>query len=406
MKMSRSNYRTYCDEPTRTVTLRSREAALKPVHRSVLLADYMSQVAPTDVLSPEGLQPVLLGLFGEVGSIMATAKKFHREGEVYAGFRCSVEEEFGDVLWYFTALCRRLNMRLDEILAAGVNEENYETAVAANDLIQSPLSHVATPKATYGLDATLFELGNAASALFVLQSSTADARTRLVTFADWYLRALEAAGVTFAEVASRNIAKTVSRFLDPDYANLPQFDTEFRTEERLPDRFEITIDQRSSGRSYLSWKGVFIGDPLTDNIGDADGYRFHDAFHLAHAAILHWSPVFRALIKHKRKSEPEVEEAQDSGRAIVVEEGLTAWLFSRAKELNFFDNQDRVSFDLLKTVQQFVAGYEVDECPLRLWEIAILRGYDVFRKVRSNNGGVIIGDRSARTIEYRPLLKG
>jgi hypothetical protein len=64
--------------------------------------------------------------------------------------------------------------------------------------------------------------------------------------------------------------------------------------------------------------GVFIGDPLTDNILDRDGYRFHDVFHFAHASILHWSPTFRALIKHKRKSDPVVDEAQDSGRAIVV----------------------------------------------------------------------------------------
>jgi hypothetical protein len=40
---------------------------------------------------------------------------------------------------------------------------------------------------------------------------------------------------------------------------------------------------------------------------------------------------------------------------------------------------------------------------LSLWEIAILRGYDVFRKVKANNGGIIVGDRSTRTIDYLPL---
>ena len=87
-------------------------------HRSILLTDYMSQVEPTDQLPADDLQPILLGLFGEVGSIMATAKKFHREKEAYAGYRHAVEEEFGDALWYFTALCRRLNVRVDEILAS------------------------------------------------------------------------------------------------------------------------------------------------------------------------------------------------------------------------------------------------------------------------------------------------
>jgi hypothetical protein len=202
----------------------------------------------------------------------------------------------------------------------------------------------------------------------------------------------------------KNIAKTKGRFAAPDFASLPAFDERFPEDQQLPQRFEITIDQRSkSPRSYLRMNGVFIGDPLTDNILDPDGYRFHDVFHFAHAAILHWSPTFRALIKHKRKDDPIVDEAQDSGRAIVVEEGLTAWIFARAKELNFFAGQTGVSFDLLKTVQQFVSGYEVEACPLSLWEIAILRGYDVFRQVKQNNGGVIVCDRPTRSIEYKPL---
>src|SRR5262249_22536860 len=150
--------------------------------------------------------------------------------------------------------------------------------------------------------------------------------------------------------------KVRGRFLEPNLADLPTFDQRFPLDEQIPQDFEISVIQRASGKSYMQWNGVFIGDPLTDNIADSDGYRFHDVFHFAHAAILHWSPTFRGLIKHKRKSDSKVDEAQDGGRAIVVEEGLTAWIFSRAKELDFFANRQRLSFDLLKTVQQFVAG--------------------------------------------------
>lgn len=75
-------------------------------------------------------------------------------------------------------------------------------------------------------------------------------------------------------------------------------------------------------------------------------------------------------------------------------------------EIEFFVNQDRISFDLLKTVQEFVRGYEVEQCPLRLWERAILDGYAVFRQVRDNNGGLMIGDREARTIAYRAEGEG
>src|SRR3984885_3409510 len=146
------------------------------LHRSILLTDYMSQVAPTDQLQADDLQPVLLGLFGEVGSIMATAKKFHREKEAYAGYRHAVEEEFGDALWYFTALCRRLNVAMDEILAEAASGQGYSSPVAANDLIDSPISHVATPIAAPELDPALLQLGEAAAGLFVVRSSQADPR--------------------------------------------------------------------------------------------------------------------------------------------------------------------------------------------------------------------------------------
>ena len=148
---------------------------------------------------------------------------------------------------------------------------------------------------------------------------------------------------------------------------------------------------------------MFLGDPLTDNIRDPDGYRFHDVFHLAHAAVLHWSPVFRALIKHKRKSDPTFDEAEDGGRAIVVEEGLTAWIFTQAKETGFFSGRNKVSLDMLKTVERFVAGYEVEQCPLKLWQSAILQGYRAFLQVRENEGGILIGDREARTLTFRPF---
>ena len=140
-------------------------------HSSILLTDYMSQVEPTDALSGDDLQPILLGLFGEVGSIMATAKKFHREREVYAGYRHAVEEEFGDALWYFTALCRRLKIPLDEILADAARGEDYSASVAANDLPDSPISHIATPLTVPALDAALLELGESAAALFSVRTS-------------------------------------------------------------------------------------------------------------------------------------------------------------------------------------------------------------------------------------------
>lgn len=368
---------------------------------SIRLAEYADQVRPTDRLSEDDLRPVLMGLFGEVGSIMATAKKLHREKAAYTGYHDAAVEEFGDALWYFTALCRRLGRSVAEIMGEASQKWGYDGAPAAGDIGGVPLVQYLSPAQLVELDAGLIALGEAAANLLVLAHHKDAASELLRQFAIRYLDALAAAKLSFAEVARTNIRKVRGRFLMPEPSDLPTFDISFEADERLPDEFEIRILQRKNGQSALQWNGVFIGDPLTDNIGDPDGFRYHDVFHFAHAAILHWSPTFRALIKHKRKSDRKVDEAQDGGRAIVVEEGLTAWLFSRAKQLNFFDGQTGVSLDLLKVIQQFVSGYEVEECPLALWENAILQGYDVFRSVKKSNGGIIIGSRLARTIRYQ-----
>jgi hypothetical protein len=369
---------------------------------TIPLNDYVESASATDQFAGDDFSPILLGLFGEVGGALAAVKKHKREGGAFLGYRQSVVEEFGDALWYLTALCRRVGSGVDAIFAAATKNGKYTTVVAANDLLSGAVAEVAAVRSLPGLDQTLLNLGEAAARLLSIAGPGQETQEKLVAFADAYLHALQAANVSFAEVVRSNLAKVRGRFLTPDPGTLPTFDDAFPDDERLPREFAIGIRERKSGQSCLEWNGVFVGDPLTDNIRDPDGYRFHDVFHFAHAAILHWSPTFRALIKHKRKSDPRIDEAQDSGRAIVVEEGLSAWIFSRAKLLNLFEGQSSVSFDLLKTVSQFVSGYEVEVCPLKLWEDAILQGYSVFRQVRANNGGIVVGDRAARRVEYKP----
>lgn len=369
---------------------------------SILISDYVAEISGTDVLGPGDLNPVLQGLYGEVGGIMSTAKKHAREKSAYPGFKKAAEEEFGDTLWYFSAICRRLQISLEEIFSDAANHGNFKNVGAASDVAEGAFAYIAVPlKAQESLDLTLVRLGQSAAALL----GGAHDRSDLVAFARAYLDALRASELAFSDVARGNLMKARGAFLVPQLSDLValDFDREFPVEEQLPREFKIRVNQRGSGKSYLQWNGVFIGDPLTDNIADPDGYRFHDVFHLAYVAILHWSPVIRALIKQKRKSQQKYDEGQDSGRAIVVEEGLTAWIFSRAKELNFFEDQERVSLGILKTIGEFVSGYEVEKCPPKLWEKAILDGYAVFRQLKANQGGWIIGNREERTINYMPL---
>lgn len=359
------------------------------------LRRYEFSIEKTDRFSKDEITPILMGLYGEVGSIMTTSKKFYREKKAYAGHRAAVEEEFGDAFWYLSALCRRLSINIESLFenTCSVTSPRYE--ISGTEVDKSTVSKE--------LDAALIDLGCATAQLLGDKENIIALRKAVSNVAHSYCNALKLTGLDFCKIVEGNLTKTLGRFSTPDLAKLEDFDASFPIDEQLPRFFEIYIAQRKSGQSYLKWNGVFIGDPLTDNMTKPDGYRFHDVFHMAHAAILHWSPTFRALIKQKRKSDPATDRDQDGGRAIVVEEGLTAWLFSYAQGLDNFEGHDGVSFDALKTIQKFVHGYEVERCPLKLWEYAILQGYAVFRKLKENNGGIVVGDRKNRTISYRPI---
>ena len=368
--------------------------------KSLSLDEYERDRAPTDKMSSD-IVPLIFGLYGEVGSVMSTSKKHYREKEVFTGYREAAVEELGDAVWYLAAICRRANLSLEAVFREAISDTANQTKLIATSLSDWTVAVASRDPEEPNLDASLLRLGEATAAILALGKNAEESKLALANVAREILRVLNAANISLGEVLATNLHKTRGRFLDVKTSELPVFDDTYDEDEQIPRQFEIGIRQRKSGKTYLQWNGVFLGDPLTDNIREEDGYRFHDVFHLAHAAILAWSPVFRALIKHKRKSTPDVDEHQDSGRAIVVEEGLTAWVFSQAKEVGFFEGQSALPFDMLKTVQKFVAGYEVERCPLKLWEEAILQGYHAFVRLNKTGEGVIYGDLERRTIEYR-----
>ena len=73
--------------------------------------------------------------------------------------------------------------------------------------------------------------------------------------------------------------------------------------------------------------------------------------------------------------------------------------------MKFYEGIDQVDYELLKIIQEFVQGFEVDQIPLWQWETAILKGYEVFRSLRDNRGGGVILDILNRNLCYRsPVL--
>ena len=114
---------------------------LKEMNGSIPLQEYERIIVKTDRFRPEEIIPIILGLYGEVGSIMSASKKYHREKIAYVGYRDAVEEEFGDALWYFSALCRRLEVKLGDIFESAVDQAHVKV-ISANDHEKSPISQI------------------------------------------------------------------------------------------------------------------------------------------------------------------------------------------------------------------------------------------------------------------------
>ncbi|MGC5699272.1 hypothetical protein J4P02_03605 [Pseudomonas sp. NFXW11] len=212
------------------------------------------------------------------------------------------------------------------------------------------------------------------------------------------------------DVARYNLEKTKSRWPGDEREFTSFFDpeSEFPRYERLPRTLKmdfIELPGRNGSSVVQQLNGVFIGDRLTDNSNEPDDYRFHDVFHLAYMAYLGWSPVLRGLLKLKRKSNPIIDENEDGARAMIIEEGIATWIFNHAKRRKFYKGikEGELEYGLLKQIHSMVEGYEVHKCPLWQWELAILKGFEVFRELRSVRSGSVVVDMTNHQLTFHSL---
>src|SRR6266851_1750713 len=205
------------------------------------------------------------------------------------------------------------------------------------------------------------------------------------------------------EVAAANLQKTSDRWL-ADKTSPEFFDSEYPETERLPRHFEVHFGYAEAvGQARVivtDDRGNQVGNPLSDNAFEGDGYRFHDAYHFTFAAMLGWSPVTRRNFKRKRKSNPQVDEVEDGGRSWVIEEGIAALSFAYAMEHNYFERTDHVDESLLKAVRALTATVEVRARSNREWASAIVNASRLWRQLQEHDGGGLRGDLVRRTIEY------
>ena len=363
--------------------------------RTNWLKKYISESEKTDKFrdNPKKISLFAAGLMGEAGSVLTELKKNERDLKAYPVYRKRMFEEVGDFLWYFVRLASAVDPTiLDKIDTSSkkVNEIESEDSLSV-----------------------YLDLGGSVGAVLERIKSTKkpkkdkELQRLMINLWDILSHVAVKADVSLEDAAFSNLRKIESRWpTKKEY--YPLFDEEYAEEEQIPRTLTIDFIERVKDEEatvFLRCNGLNFGDRLTDNIKEKDGYRFHDVFHFAYAVHLGWSPVVRALMKVKRKSNRKVDEAQDGQRAIIIEEAVSATVFSRAKHLGFYDGLDQVDYDLLKRIEEFVAGYEVQKVPLWQWEAAIIDGSRLFRQLMVNRGGQVTWDLKKRKLLYTAPLK-
>lgn len=300
---------------------------------------------------PQGAIAPMLGLASETGSILNVYKKYLRDGIDLAANREFLREELGDLLWYVAAVATAFGLDLEEIAATNLQRtrDRYPTEHPPRRLDRLP---------TFDADYPPHE---------------SFPRRLVVAFAEHPLPSGRTAAALTLVGAE-------------------------------PNAFPNGRIATASGRQIGFQVGVELGDPLTDNSRRVDAYRFHDAIHLGFLAVLNWSPTLRALLRLKRKSNPETDECEDGARAIFAEEGLAAVLSRLAKRRTGFLSETSIDGEVIEVAKAAAVDLEVEPLPAWLWRSAICQGFRAMHKLDGNGGGYLVADLDARTLTYEKVL--
>ncbi len=331
------------------------------------------------------------GVIGELGSVVSELKKSLRDGYAYTDGEVNLVEEFGDVLWYLAALCSHYGFDLADLIKQ----------TPPLKIPKEPYGHVYSMVRTIPHLANNFESlpNNPTPAQKQALAKSIGASGRAT------LQALKAQKLNVSNVLASNLSKVRSMFGPDDPGPARCFDgSDYPAYERLPRKLDIQFLERKRGKGrvevILRAHNINIGDRLTDNAAIDDGYRYHDAFHLAYVAVLGWSPVTRAILRCKRKSKPQKDEVEDGARAIIVEEAIAHTIFNYALGHSMLEGLDRLDHNILKLIGRMVRNLEVKECHLHEWQRAVLIGYEAFRALTKNRGGWLLLNAESQSLTY------
>lgn len=351
------------------------------------LNEFQISALKTDSISwgeADGRAIALLGILGELGSVAGVVKKHLRDGKAYNAFTKDLTEELGDLLWYVAVTSHHLGLTLDDEPGILDSTSSFDAVDAlATDVYGLVTDEALSAFFQTGQDVVPGKVKTIVSRILVDMNSIA----RLY-------------GLDIGRVAETNAAKTPLFFTSNLESPAPQFDANCKPYEILPRQFEIDFIEAGSGKSIMQMNGVNIGDKITDNAYVDDGYRFHDVFHLANAATLGWSPVFRRMLHRKRKSVPAIDENEDGARAAIVEELVVNLIFNYVKQNKFLEDSQEIDIGILKQIMGLVEGLEVQSVAAWEWKHCIVQGCDIFRQLKLARVGRVAIDAERRLLEF------
>jgi NTP pyrophosphatase (non-canonical NTP hydrolase) len=418
--------------------------------------DFVKQTNPyADQTRADRLATALYGLVGEIGSVTSAIKKKLLGEDGFTDWNQpndEIAEELGDAIWYCFFLAQIENEPNDvDVMAGDIakleterdNSNDQRTTHVGWDPLkkESFLTAAAQFSSNTDVDFDQYQqtalLGACANGQQLLRVSVALLwqlagellRTNYLVDASvgfskkavdrpinvvlgevcWHLSALATLHqLSMNSVVAQNIEKVNFR-RNRDRAT-PWHDLERDPLEQLPRKFEVVFISLGPRRSRMYLNNRPLGNDLVDNNPFADdGYRFHDAFHLANIAHLGWSPIFRKFMGRVRRRTDE-DKYEDSARAAIVEEVVIDAIHSEGRRLSdecagtgprrMFPDRRVITLKFLKYVREFVAKLEVGRNQYWEWQDAIVDGAEIYLLLRLEQQGTVTVDMERRTVSY------
>ena len=277
-----------------------------------------------------------------------------------------LNEEIGDTLWYLSALHTVAGKNFGDALGMS-NFEELDTWAKERPAAKQI-------KATQNLYSSHTKLAGQIDHLkqYFPANAANDYLKNLAQFA-------HVCGTSLNEAADHNLQKISDRYAQPEQLHWPDAH-EFAFMGRKAFDFSINGDTVT-----MSSDGKIIGDPLTSQVREDDGFNTHDIVHLSLATYLDWSPVLRKLTNTRRD-----DDTLDGARHYLTEENIVqnVWRFQEENP-----NRHGLGWDLLTNISDSVAKHpEANKITLAQWENAIKIGVDNANKLAANKGGRVVCD--------------